>query len=157
MPMRYCTFLFLALVLLACQSKPQISIELYPAVLAPDPQAPAPQGWARVQFDGSGSAGTRTYHVRPDTLLTEWNILACRPASQPDGRMGAAVRLNAFGVRRMAQFSADPANLQKPMALKIDGRWADFSPLLDQPRDRMVLYGFTQEEVERLERYLAKR
>jgi hypothetical protein len=49
---------------------------------------------------------------------------------------------------------ADEANLKRPLAVNDDGRWADFSPLLRPPRDRMSLYGFTAEKTERLERWL---
>jgi hypothetical protein len=143
--------------LAGCQAKPRISIQLFPAVLAADPSAPAPAGWMAAPFGGREGVPAGTYHVRPDTLLTEWSIAASKPAGRSGGPMAVAVRLNAYAVRRLAQYGADPANLGKPLALRIDGRWADFSPLLEVPRDRMILHGFTPEEAARLERYLSQR
>ncbi len=147
----------LALALWGCGDEPAISIQLFPALLVADPQQEVAPGWERVEFAGSARAPAGVYHVRPDTLLSEWNIIACKPVSQPDGTLGVAVRLNAYAIRRMERFSADPENLRKPLALSIDGRWADFAPLLDRVGDRMVLYGFTQEEIADLEAYLKNR
>ena len=140
-----------------CGNKPSIAIQVFPAVLAEDPQAPAPEGWERVEFAGSPRAAAGVYHVRLDTLLSEWNIIACRPISSDEGGAGAAVRLNAYAKNKMERFSADPDNLRKPLALRINGRWADFVPVLDRISDRMVFYGFSAKEVEDLDQYLAHR
>lgn len=147
----------MALALGGCSEKPAIAIQLFPAAMAADPQAAGEPGWERVEFAGSVRASAGVYFVRPDTLLSEWSIIACKPISQPDGTLGVAVRLNAYAIRKMKEFSTDPANLRKPLALRIDGRWADFAPLLDQVGDRMVLYGFTEKEIENLEKYLEAR
>lgn len=140
-----------------CGNKPAISIQVFPAVLAADPQTPAPAGWERVDFKGSPRAAAGVYHVRLDTLLSEWNIIACRPVSPDEGGAGAAVRLNAYAKNKMERFSADPANLRKPLAVRINGRWADFIPVLDRISDRMVLFGFSEKEVADLDQYLATR
>ena len=152
--------LFLAVALLSlgsCGQKPTISIQVFPAVPAADPAAPAPAGWERAEFGGSTHGAAGVYYVKPDTLLSEWSIVACRSVSQPEGGLGAAVRLNAFAIRKMGEFSADPANSRKPLAMRINGRWADFFPLLDRINDRMVLYGFTEQELKTLDQYLASR
>ena len=140
-----------------CGKKPSISIQVFPAVLASEARAPAPAGWERVEFSGSPRAAAGVYHVRPDTLLTEWSIIACRSVSPDEGGAGAAVRLNAYGKTKMEKFSSDPANLRNPVAVRINGRWADFIPVLDRISDRMVLYGFTAQEVKDLDQYLASR
>jgi hypothetical protein len=140
-----------------CGNKPSIAIQVFPAVLAADPQAPAPAGWERVEFAGSPRAAAGVYHVRLDTLLSEWNIIASRPVSPDGGGAGAGVRLNAYAVNKMEKFTADPDNLRKPIAVRINGRWADFIPVLDRIGDRMVLFGFTEQEVEDLDQYLANR
>ena len=140
-----------------CGQKPTISIQVFPAVLAEDAKAPASAGWERAEFAGSTHGAAGVYFVKMDTLLSEWSIVASRSISQPEGGFGAAVRLNAYAMRKMEQFSTDPANLRKPLALRINGRWADFFPLLDRISDRMTLYGFTEEEVKTLDEYLAHR
>ncbi|MBI2504805.1 MAG: hypothetical protein HYW07_16430 [Candidatus Latescibacteria bacterium] len=145
------------LALWSCGSKPSISIQVFPAVLAEDPPAPAPAGWERVEFAGSPRAAAGVYHVRLDTLMSEWNIIASRSVSPAEGGAGVAVRLNAFAKNRMEKFSTDPANLRKPLAVRINGRWADFIPVLDRISDRMAIYGFTEQEVKDLDQYLAHR
>lgn len=140
-----------------CGNKPSIAIQVFPAVLAEDPQAPAPVGWERVDFAGSPRANAGVYHVRPDTLLSEWNIIASRSVSPPEGGTGAAVRLNAYAVNKMEKYSTDPDNLRKLLAVRVNGRWADFVPVLDRISDRMVLYGFTEQEAVDLDQYLATR
>ena len=145
------------LALCACSEKTTIAIQVFPAALAGDPQGPVPAGWERVDFAGSPRAAAGVYHVRLDTLLSEWNIIASRSVSPPEGGTGAGVRLNAFGKNRMEKYSADPDNLRKPLAVRINGRWADFIPVLDRISDRMVLFGFTEQEVKDLEKYLATR
>ena len=43
------------------------------------------------------------------------------------------------------------------LAVQIDGRWADISPLLSSITGRTMICGFTAEEAERFERHLATR
>ena len=156
--MRWRLLLYGALLALwNCGDKPSISIQVFPAELASDPQSPAPAGWERVEFAGSPRAAAGVYHVHLDTLLSEWNIIACRPVSPDEGGAGAAVRLNAYAENKMEKFSTDPVNIKQPLAVRINGRWADFAPLLDQISDRMVLFGFTEKEVADLDQYLAHR
>jgi hypothetical protein len=140
-----------------CGNKPSISIQVFPAALAADPQTPAPAGWERVEFAGSPRAPAGVYHVRPDTLLSEWSIIASRQVSPPEGGTGAAVRLNAYAVKKMEKYTADPANLKKPLAVRINGRWADFIPVLDRISDRMTLFGFSEQEAKDLDEYLRTR
>ncbi|MCC7264877.1 MAG: hypothetical protein IT369_20355 [Candidatus Latescibacteria bacterium] len=147
----------LFLVLWGCGSKPTISVQVFPAVLATAPDAPAPAGLERVDFAGSPRAAGGVYHVRPDTLLTEWNIIASRSVSPPEGGTGAAVRLNAYAKTKMEKYTADEANLRTYLGVRINGRWADFIPVLDRISDRMMLYGFTEQEVKDLDQYLANR
>ena len=136
----------LALFLTACGDDP-ISIKVCPALLTTDPPA---TGWVRVEFDGSQRSPAGTYHVREEPLFTEWNILEFKDA----GEGTIAVRLNAYAVRKMKRFSADPAHQKKPLAININGRWADFMPLLGETSDRMLLYGFTPEEKAQLADYI---
>lgn len=145
------------LVLWNCGNKPSISIQVFPALLAADAKAPAPAGWERVEFAGSPRAAAGVYQVRLDTLLSEWSIIACRPVSPDQGGAGAAVRLNAYAKNKMEKFSTDPANIRNSVAVRINGRWADFIPVLDRISDRMVLYGFSEKEVKDLDQYLASR
>ena len=156
--MRYCALALTALVLATCgDDGGDISVQLFPARLAEDPQAAPPPGWRRVQFSADEDRPALTYHVGPDTLLTEWNILAFKAAEQAGGSTAVVARLNAYGQRRLRKFSDDPANLKKPLALCVSGRWASFTPLLDQTTDRMILYGFTPEEAGRLAAYVESR
>jgi len=67
------------------------------------------------------------------------------------------VRLNAYAVTRMQKYTADEANLRTFLAVRINGRWADFIPVLDRINDRMMLFGFSEQEVKDLDQYLAKR
>ncbi|MBM3277602.1 MAG: hypothetical protein FJY95_05910 [Candidatus Handelsmanbacteria bacterium] len=145
------------LILWGCAEKPAISVQVFPGVLAPSPADPTPAGWERVEFGGSLRAAAGVYYVRGDTLLTEWNIIASRPVSPPEGGVGAAVRLNAYAVARMQKYTADEANLRTFLAVRINGRWADFIPVLDRINDRMMLFGFSEQEVKDLDQYLAKR
>ena len=144
---------------LGCGQQPAttISIKVYPAVRPPSPQAEPEAGWARIEFAGGPRARAGVYHVAPDPLLTDWNILTFRDAGQPGGSMAVVARLNAYGMEKMKAFSTDPANMKKPLAVNIDGRWADVYPLLMEVADRITLYGFTPEEVERLKKHLATR
>ena len=147
-------FSFLLLALLSCGDDP-ITIALRPARLASDPAAGPPAGWSPVEYGGDALTVAGTYYVRDKPLLTEWSIIALKIASQPEGNKAAVVRLNEYAIRNLKKFSSTPANLKKPLALQINGRWASFTPLLEVTSDRMILRGFTPEEAEQLERYVA--
>ena len=96
--------------------------------------------------------------VSPRPLLTEWNIAAFR-ASQPqaDGTRAVTARLNAYAERAMNEFCSRPANLKKPLGLRVGDRWLNFNPLLKPVTDRLTLMGFTTEETEQLQRYIDQR
>jgi len=152
--MRYFIFLgFLLLALISCGDD-SITIALCPAEMAPDPASTPPSGWTLVEYGGDAHTAAGSYYVRDEALLTEWNIIALKVASQPEGSKAAVVRLNEYAIRKMKKFSSDPANIKKPLALSINGRWASFTPLLEASSDRMTLRGFTPEEAEQLERYI---
>ena len=151
--------LLFALLALGCGEHPAastIAIEVYPAVMSPDPELEPAAGWSSITYTGGPRARAGVYHVASEPILTGWNILTFRKAAQPDG-MAIVARLNAAGTMKMAEFSGDPANIKKPLAVKIDGRWADVFALLTEVSNRITLYGFTPEEAERLERHLATR
>lgn len=145
-----------ALCLTACGQSDKISIQVFPATLASVSGAP-PDAGERVDYAGSlrGSAGL--YDVSAEPLITEWSIIACKAASQPDGSRAITARLNAYGQQQMAEYTADAAAPRRYLAVKVDGRWADIGPILGPVTDRLTLYGFTVEEAERLERALAIR
>ena len=117
----------LTLLLTAC-GEDSISFKVHPARPAPDIQAQPPDGWQLVEFAGSshGQAGV--------------NIIEFRDA----GELTIAVRLNAYSIRQLQQFANEPTNLKQPLAININGRWADFFPFLQALKDRMFLYGFTK-------------
>ena len=153
--MRSLFALLLTLCLSACGKEPDpISIQVFPAVLAADAPAEIATGWDSVTFAGSPRRPAATYLVAPKPLFTEWNIIAFRAAVQPDSSQSITVRFNAYAVGKLQKFSADAANLKRPLAVRIDDRWADFMPLLGQTGDRMTLYGFTRAEVDQLQHYL---
>ncbi|MEW6751844.1 MAG: hypothetical protein AB1505_12830 [Candidatus Latescibacterota bacterium] len=142
---------------LSCGDRPAaISVQAFPAVLASEARGEQAQ-WDTVSFGGSPRSPAGTYRIAPEPLLTDWNIAALRPVTQPDGTGAAAIRLNAYGAQRLQEYSADPANLRQPLGVRIDGRWAEFAPLLTPTRDRLILYGFTADELQRLERHIASR
>jgi len=148
----------LALTAAACGRSDQISVRLYPALLVTDRAVPPPAGWERIDYAGGARGGQASYDVPAEPLITEWSIVAFRGAAQPDCTRAVVARLNAYGEKRMTEFTGDPENLKKRhLALRIDDRWADVGPVLGPVRDRVPLYGFTREEVERLERHLASR
>ena len=147
--MRYLLALcMLTLFSTACSDDP-ISITVNPAQYSDDAQAPPPDGWQQVKFAGSPRGRAGAYLVRQEPLFTEFNIIEFRGAGQ-----AIAVRLNAYSLKKLGEFAADPTNLKKPLAVNINGRWADFMPLLEAPKDRMILYGFTEEEKVQLRRYI---
>jgi len=89
--------------------------------------------------------------------MTEWNILTFREAHQADGRVAVVALLNEYAKRKLGPFSTDSLNVKKPLALQIDGRWADVSPLLATITDKITLYGFTVEEAAKLQQSLKTR
>ena len=141
--------------LAACGDPPDhISVRVFPAVLAADADREEAAGWDSVFFEGSSRCPAGAYLVAPEPLFTEWNILAFRAAGQPDGRVAVVARLNEYAARKMRKFCADSTRLKRPLGVCIDGRWADFTPLLGWTGNRITLYGFTREETDRLQRYL---
>ncbi|MFH1567503.1 MAG: hypothetical protein ABIL09_05825 [Gemmatimonadota bacterium] len=156
-PLRIAALIAMALAAASCTQSDEITIRLYPALLVTDPALPPPEGWERIEYAGGPRGGEARFDVPAKPLITEWNITAYKGASQPDCTRVVVARLNAYGEKRMTEFTSDPENSRKHLALRIDQHWADVSPVLSPVRDRVPLYGFTQEEVERLERYLAKR
>ena len=134
-----------------------IAIEVFPAQLDGNPAEPPPPGWQRVAFPGSQRSTAGSFLVAEQTILTGWSITALRVAEEPDGSRAVNARLNAAAIKRLAEFCADAGNLKLPLGLRINGRWADFSPLLRAPGDRLSLYGFTPEEATRLESWLQVR
>ena len=147
--------LSLALTVAGCDQDP-ISIEVFPAVLT-SPQEEAPGEWRRVEFEGSVRSPGGIYLVGNDRLFSDWNIIAFRPSPQPDGSVAINLRLNEYARRKMAAFSADAANLKKPVAINVNGRWADFVPILGPVGDRFTLFGLTEGEVEGLQHQLDTR
>ena len=95
--------------------------------------------------------------ARPALTCIGWPRSTSRSVSPPEGGTGAAVRLNAFAKTKMEKYTADEANLRTYLGVRINGRWADFIPVLDRISDRMMLYGFTEQEVKDLDQYLANR
>ena len=121
--MRKCIpFVLLALILSSCEEKPSpISVQVFPAVFAADARGEA-TAWDSVGFAGSERSPEGAYRVAPEPLFTEWNIIAFRAAAQPNGKMAVAARLNAYAARKLQEFSRDPANLKKPLAVRVNGR-----------------------------------
>ena len=155
-----CSAILALVILSACGEAEQavtIDIQLLQAQLDPDPATPAPEGLTRVEFPGSHRTRAGTFVVGTEALVTSWSITAFRTAEEPDGSRAISFRLNAAAKKRLAEFCAVEANLKLPLALRVDGRWADFSPLLRAPGDRMSLYGLTAEEASRLEQWLQVR
>ena len=153
-------FLMLLLFALGCGQQPAattISIKVFPAALAQDPLAEPAPGWTRIEFAGGRRGRAGVYHVAPEPIITDWNILTFKGASQPDGSMAIVARLNAYGENKMKTFSGNPANLKKPLAVNVDGRWADVYTLLAKVTDRITIYGFTPEEIERLKKQVETR
>lgn len=137
-------------------TKATLSVHLFEAQLLADAEETYYAGWDTVSF-GSTDAAVQ-YVVSPKPLLTEWNIAAFR-ASQPqaDGTRAVTARLNAYAERAMNEFCSRPANLKKPLGLRVGDRWLNFNPLLKPVTDRLTLMGFTTEETEQLQRYIDQR
>ena len=110
-----------------------------------------------MKFAGGPHGRAGVYHLAPEPIITDWNILTFKAAALPDGSMAVVARLNAYGENKMKTFSGDPDNLKKPLAVNIDGRWADVFTLLSKVKDRITIYGFSPEEIERLKKHLATR
>lgn len=146
-----------ALALTACGDSDEISVKIYPAVLAADPGAEPAQGWRRAEFGGSQRSGAGMYHVAAEPLVTEYGFIALKAASLADGSKAVAVRLNAYSQKKIGEFTGDPANHKSFLAVEIDGQWVDFHPVLTRVRDRMMLHGFTEEQAQRLHRNVANR
>ena len=134
-----------------------IDVQVFPARLDENPGETAPAGWRRVEFSGSLRSRAGTFLVSDKSILTGWSITALRVGEETDGSRFISFRLNAAAKKRIAEFCVDEANLKTLLGLSIDGRWADFSPLLRAPGDRLSLYGFSAEEAERVERWLQVR
>ena len=133
--------LTLLLFALGCGQQPAattISIKVFPAVLAQDPLSEPATGWTRMKFAGGPHGRAGVYHLAPEPIITDWNILTFKAAALPDGSMAVVARL-------------------KPLAVNIDGRWADVFTLLSKVKDRITIYGFSPEEIERLKKHLATR
>ena len=147
--------LALALTVAGCDQEP-ISLEVFPARLA-SPQEGPPAEWRRVEFEGSVRSPGGIYLVATDRLFSDWNITAFRPSPQSDGSVAINIRLNEYARRKIAAFSADPANLKKPVAVNVNGRWTDFVPILGPVGERFTLFGLTESEVEDLQHQLDTR
>ena len=146
----------LALSLVSCERDEGISIQVFPAVREIEKVELQP-GWRAVTFEGDPRAAAGEYFVAEEPLITDWNILAFRTASQADGSVAVIALLNEYARQKMGVFSSDSTNVKKPLATQINGRWADFSPMLARIDDKMTLYGFTAEEARLLERELKTR
>ena len=138
-----------------CGEEKPFSLQIHPAVLATDGQRQA--GWEKIDFAGGPRAPAGTYYAIPETLMTEWNIVTSKSAGEQEDGMAVAVRLNAYASRSFARFASDPNHTKQPLALRVDGRWVDISPLLAPPGDRLLLYGLTAGEFERLEAYIKQK
>lgn len=143
-----------ALALTSCGDE-ELTLKVCPAVPAAADAEP-PAGWIAVEFAGSRHAAAGTYHVRRKPLFTEWNLMAAK-ATQSGDNAQVTVRFNEYAKRLLDNFSSEAANLKKPLALNLDGRWVSFTPLLRPPDDRLTLYGFSPAEAERVERFVASK
>ena len=142
----------------ACGDDPAtISVQLFAAELVEDPASPPPQGWRRFEHEGGTRGGRGIYQVAQEPLLTEWNFIALKTASQPDGSVAVTARLNAYGKKQMARHTADLEGGRRHLALSIDGAWVEVMPLLSRVTDRITLFGFAPEEAAQLERYMKTR
>ncbi|MBT3341831.1 MAG: hypothetical protein HN712_13700 [Gemmatimonadetes bacterium] len=131
-----------------------IDIQIFPAIYDTDPQAPPPEGWQRLTFEGNLRSRPATVLVGTVPLLTGWNILAFHAAEETDGSRAISIRLNAYGQSKMKQYCAEEGRLKQPLAMRVDDRWADVSPLLTNVTDRMTMYGLQPEETDRLQRWI---
>ena len=147
--------MFYALILLllfsACaeEKSQHLSVQLFPARLAADARGTTYATWDTVQFAFKDQI--LNYVIAPEPLITEWNIIACKIADQPNGSKVVAARLNAYSSKKMQAFSAEPDQLKQPLGLKVGERWVSFQPLLIPVQDRVQLRDFTAAEAERLQ------
>ena len=120
--------LILLLLFAACgEDKPQpLSIQVVPAKLIGDTKGSEYANWDTVEFTGGG--GAITYLVASEPLLTEWNIVACKIADGGSQTKIVAARLNAYGSKKMQNFSENTVNLKQPLGLKIGDRWQTSTP-----------------------------
>jgi hypothetical protein len=143
--------------LATCSDAPDaISVQVCPAVLAAEADATA-AGWDTLMFAGNQRAVAGKYLVRREPLFTEWNIVALRPAGQSDGALAVAARLNAHAQRQLGAFTSNPRNLKRPLAVRIDGRWADVVPVLGPISELITLPGFTEQEAQTLQQCVDNR
>jgi hypothetical protein len=145
---------------MACseKEKPAISVQLFEAQLAADARGPYYAGWDTVSFSSSAQDAPVVYLVAPEPLLTEWNITAFKAGlEQLDKTQVVTVRINAYAERKMRDFCAQPANLKRPLGLKVGERWLNFLPLLNPVTDRIALRGFQAAEIDQLQRYIDNR
>jgi hypothetical protein len=134
-----------------------ISVKVFPARLAEKPLEQPAAGWRRVDYGGGARSGASTYLIAEKPLLTEWNLSAIKVATLTDGNAAVTGRLKPYAKREVSEFTANAETQRGYLAVQIDGRWADVSPLLTRITDRITIYGFTAEEAQRLERHLATR
>ena len=155
---RFISCCCLAILLSSCDQDEDtgISVNLFRAIEAGTETEP-PGGFRVISFKGGPRAAAGPYFVAEEPIMTEWNILTFRQATQSDGSVAVVALLNEYARRKLGEFSADSANIKKPLALQIDERWADISPLLSTITDKITLYGFTKEEAAQLQRSLETR
>ena len=155
---RVTSFCCLALLLASCDGEvaAPISVKLYQAMEAGS-ETEAPDGFRVISYEGGARSAAGRYFVAQEPVMTEWNILTFREAHQADGRIAVVALLNEYAKRKLGPFSTDSLNVKKPLALQIDGRWADVSPLLATITDKITLYGFTVEEAAKLQQSLKTR
>lgn len=153
-------FLSIAVLTIACaeEEKPTVAIQLFEAQLAADARGPYYAGWDTVIFTSPTAAAPITYVVAPEPLLTEWNITAFKAGLvQSDSTRVVTARINAYAERKMRDYCALPANLKRPLGLKVGARWLNFFPLLNPVTDRIALRGFQSAEIDQLQRYIDNR
>ena len=143
--------------LAACSDAPDaITVQVCPAVFAAAADTAA-AAWDTMVFKGNERAVAGTYLVCREPLFTEWNIVALHAGPQPDGTQAVTARLNAYAEQRLGAFTSKPQNQKRPLAVRINGRWADFVPVLGPITDRITLYGFTAPEAAALRQYVDTR
>ena len=113
--------------------------------------------WDTVSFD-LNNGGTKRYVISTEPLLTAWNFVAINVGKvKEDKTYFVTVRLNAYGEKKMIEFSSNPNNLKAPLGLQVNNRWINFNPLLNPVSDRITLHGFTKSDIATLQNYLDNR